>query len=99
MHKSLALIIGELRTCLWEPNAATGRLLALAEKLKDMLIATFAAFTEGHWPQPLLKMAPAAAGMGIRNSKLISAEISSQHHFISSYQPFPRASCLGGLGK
>lgn len=82
----------------WEPNAATVWLLALAEKLKVRVTATFAASKEEPWPQPLLQMAP-AAGVGIRNSKLISAEISSQHNFISSYQPFPRASRLGGLGK
>ena len=46
MHKSLVLVIGELHTCLWEPNAATVRLLALAEKLKVRL--TFAASKEGH---------------------------------------------------
>lgn len=46
MHKSLGLVIGELPICQWEPNAATVRLLALAEKLKARL--TFAASKEGH---------------------------------------------------
>lgn len=99
VHKRLALIIGEPHTCLWEPNAKTAWLLALTEKLKVRLTDTFAASKEGYWPQPLLKMAPERAGMGIWDNKVISTEISSQHHLISSYQPLPRVPFLWGLGR
>lgn len=47
MHKSLTLIIGELRTCPWELNAATSWLPVLAEKLKVRLTATFTASKGG----------------------------------------------------